>query len=227
MKHLIETANPSGLATVPYDRIVLDSTENDVIVRGGYEYVDLGLPSGLKWAKCNIGAEKETDYGYYFQWGDTVDKSNADCTLESYKYYDGTINKITKYTSTDGKITLEPEDDATTQIMGGKWRMPTQTECQELLDYTNYEKVLNYGDSGVNGWKFTSKTDTSKYIFIPASGYRSGSSFKYQPNVGYLWSSSLTTNFRQNADRLCLQSRLSNANNDPRIYAMPTRGVFK
>ena len=196
-------------------------------LRGGYEYVDLGLPSGLKWAKCNVGAEKETDYGYYFQWGDTVDKSNADCTLESYKFYDGTINKITKYTSTDGKTTLEPEDDATTQTMGGKWRMPTRTECQELLENTDNEWVEDFNGTGVNGRKFTSKTDESKYIFIPASGYRLGSSFNYQPKVGYLWSSSLTTNFRTNADRLCVQSSLSNANNDPRTYAMPTRGVFK
>lgn len=153
-----------------------------------------------------------------------MDKSNADCTLKSYKYYDGTINKITKYTSTDGKTTLEPEDDATTQIMGGKWRMPTQTECQELLDYTTNEwTTIN----GVNGMKFTSKTDTSKYIFIPASGYRLGSSFKYQPNVGYLWSSSLTTNFRENADSLHVQSILSKAKNDPREYGLPVRGVFK
>ena len=156
-----------------------------------------------------------------------MDKSNADCTLESYKYYDGNINKITKYTSTDGKATLEPEDDATTQIMGGKWRMPTQTECQELLENTENEWVKDFNSTGVKGMKFTSKTDTSKYIFIPASGYRLNSSFNYQPNVGYLWSSSLNTNFRTEAFRLCVQSILSNANSETRTYAMPTRGVFK
>ena len=53
-----------------------------------YEYVDLGLPSGLKWAKSNVGAEKETDYGDYFQWGDIENKSNTDCSWESYKYGD-------------------------------------------------------------------------------------------------------------------------------------------
>ena len=197
-------------------------------LRGGvkYEYVDLGLPSGLKWAKCNVGAEKETDYGYYFQWGDIVDKSNADCTLESYKYYDGAINKITKYTSTDGKTTLEPEDDATTQIMGGKWRMPTRTECQELLNNTTNEWITDYNGTGVKGMKFTSETNCNS-IFIPASGYRIGSAFNYQPNVGYLWSSSVTPNFRTDADRLCVKSNLSNANGDSRTYAMPTRGVFK
>ena len=103
-----------------------------------YEYVDLGLPSGLKWAKCNVGAEKETDYGYYFQWGDIEDKSNAYCNRESYKYYKGFYANLTKYNNrslygtVDNKPTLDPEDDAATQIMGDDWRIPTQYEFQEL-----------------------------------------------------------------------------------------------
>ena len=99
MKHLIETEALSGLPTTEYDRIILDSATDNVIVRDGIntEYVDLGLPSELKWAKCNVGAKKETDYGYYFQWGDIVDKSNSDCSWENYKYCNGshdTFNKI-------------------------------------------------------------------------------------------------------------------------------------
>ena len=87
-----------------------------------YEYVDLGLPSGLKWAKCNVGAETETDQGYYFQWGDIEDKSNANCDWSSYKHGDG--SNFSKYNpvlngysaTTDGKVTLDLDDDGNPEI---------------------------------------------------------------------------------------------------------------
>ena len=107
-----------------------------------YEYVDLGLPSGLKWATMNVGATNEADYGSYFQWGDIEDKSNSDCSWENYKYCNGTYKTLTKYCTNssygteDNKTTLEPEDDAATQIMGGDWRMPTTDEFQELYNET-------------------------------------------------------------------------------------------
>lgn len=98
---------------------------------GTPQFVDLGLPSGLKWAKCNVGAKKETDYGYYFQWGDIVDKRKSNRGWKRYKHCNGIKYTLTKYcryllhgTVTD-KLTLDPEDDAATQIMGGDWRMPT------------------------------------------------------------------------------------------------------
>ena len=165
------------------------------------EYVDLGLPSGLKWAKCNVGAKKETDYGYYFQWGDIVDKSKSDCSWKTYEHCNGTYNTLTKYCTNssygtvDSITTLESVDDAATQIMGSDWRMPTQDELQELADNTDNEWICNYNGTGVNGRKFTSKTDTSKYIFIPASGIRSNSSFFFQGSYGAVWSSSLNTDY--------------------------------
>ena len=166
-----------------------------------YEYVDLGLPSGLKWAKCNVGAKTETGYGYCFQWGDIEDKTNSDCGWESYKYGDG--SNFSKYNTgnngyggtIDNKTTLDIEDDAAVQIMGSDWRMPTQDELQELADNTDNEWICNYNGTGVNGRKFTSKTDTSKYIFIPASGIRSNSSFLFQGSYGAVWSSSLNVDY--------------------------------
>lgn len=107
-----------------------------------YEYVDLGLPSGLKWATMNVGATSETDYGSYFQWGDIEDKSNSDYNWATYKYCNGSYNTMTKYCTdssygtVDDKTTLDPEDDAATQIMGGNWRMPTSTEYQTLYNET-------------------------------------------------------------------------------------------
>ena len=232
MKHLIETADSSSLATVPYDRIVLDSTTNEIVCKGGgYEYVDLGLPSGLKWAKCNVGAESETDYGYYFQWGDIVDKSNADCSWATYKHCNGSGTTLTKYCTNgdggpygkvDNKTTLDTEDDAAAQIMGGDWRMPTRDELEELLDKTN-----NGGATinGVRGRKFTSKTDESKYIFIPNSGYRSGSSFFQQGSYVNLWSSSLHIYFPNFAVRY--ESYDDIVSTEERYVGFPVRGVFK
>ena len=164
-----------------------------------YEYVDLGLPSGLKWAKCNVGAEKETDYGDYFMWGSAKPNTTDECAWGNYKHGDGF--NFSKYNTVlydiggtiDNKATLDIDDDAAAQIMGGDWRMPTQNEFQELIDNTDSEWVEDFNGSGVNGMKFSSKTDESKYIFIPAAGYRSVSSFYYQGSQGNVWSSSLDT----------------------------------
>ena len=160
-----------------------------------YEYVDLGLPSGLKWAKCNVGAEKETDYGFYFQWGDVKNKSNADCIWESYKYYDDSNNTLTKYNTSseygetpDNITTLKAEDDAARAYMGGDWRMPTRDEFRELYTYTDDEWTQV---NGVNGWKFTSRVDKNKYIFIPAAGYCGYGSVHGVGRYGCVWSSSL------------------------------------
>lgn len=115
------------------------------------EYVDLGLESGTLWAKCNIGATSETDYGIYFQWGETNGISGSllgkysdeNYSWASYKYCNGDEYTLTKYnTSTsygenpDNITTLEPVDDAATQIMGGNWRMPTAAEYQALRNET-------------------------------------------------------------------------------------------
>ena len=232
MKHLIETTNPSGLTRVDYDRIVLDSTTNEIAYRGGvtYEYVDLGLPSRLKWAKCNIGATSETDYGYYFQWGDIVDKSNADCTWETYKHCNGSNTILKKYITdsdygtVDNKTTLDPEDDAATQIMGGKWRMPTKAEWQELLNNTTNEWTQ------VNGYKFTSKKEgfQNNSIFIPASGARFGSSFNSQGNSGGVWSSSLDDTSNVDAWFLDFYSYyISDEGDSERDMGLPVRGVRK
>ena len=164
-----------------------------------YEYVDLGLPSGLKWAKCNVGATSESDYGDYFMWGSTTPNTADDCALENYRYCNGFDTTLTKYNNigffgtVDNITTLETTDDTATQIMGGDWRMPTRDEIQELVDNTDNEWVEDYKGSGVNGRKFTSKTDGSKYIFIPAAGYCLDGSVYNVGSGGYVWGSSLYT----------------------------------
>ena len=232
MKHLIETTDLSSLPIVEYDRIVLDSTTNEIAYRGGvtYEYVDLGL--SVKWAKCNVGAEKETDAGLYFAWGETTGYTASQVGTDKqfswsdYKYGNSSSN-LTKYNQSDGKTVLEPEDDAVSQIMGGDWRMPTKNEFDELLSGTTNEWITNYNGTGVKGMKFTSKTDTSKYIFIPAAGYcYSGSVFSVG-NYGRVWSSSLYTSYPDSAWSLDFSSGDCGMSDVGRCEGRSVRGVRK
>ena len=214
MKHLIETANPSGLTRVDYDQIIHDSTTDDVIVRSGYSnghpYVDLGL--SVKWATMNVGATSETDYGYFFQWGETEPHdANTPYDYLHYKYGNGAHDALTKYCTdsrrgtVDDKTTLELKDDAARAIMGGDWRMPTSTEFQELIDNTTSEWT-QVGD--VYGRRFTSKKEgyQNNSIFIPASGRLSGLS-TYVQEISYcVWSSSLHTSYPLDALTLYFNS---------------------
>ena len=101
-------------------------------------------------------------------------------------------NTSTSYGENPDKIaTLDPEDDAARANMGGDWRMPTRTEIQELLNNTTTEWFDNFNGTGRKGYKFISKADTSKYIFIPAAGCSSNGSVYNVGYYGYVWSSSL------------------------------------
>ena len=188
-----------GFTSVPENKILMKPRTDIGTNANGKEYVDLGLTSGTLWATMNVGATSETDYGSYFQWGDTVDKRNAGCSWSSYKYGDGFNGTLTKYCTNstygqvDDKTTLDLEDDAARANMGGDWRMPTHALIEELAKETNSEWVTGYNGTNINGRKFISKTDPSKYIFIPASGYREGSSFYIRDYNAYVWSSSLRT----------------------------------
>ena len=106
-----------------------------------YEYVDLGLPSGLKWAKCNIGAENETDYGDYFMWGSTTPNTADECNWAkapfnggSSSYNETYFNSVKDTVCPNG--VLAKEYDTASQIMGGDWRMPTATEYLTLRNET-------------------------------------------------------------------------------------------
>ena len=161
----------------------------------GHDYVDLGLPSGTLWATMNVGASKPSDYGLYFQWGDT--KGYTKEQIEKEKQFDwanykfsihGSSTNFSKYT-TLGE-TLDLEDDAAHANMGGSWRMPTPTQFSELLSNTTNTWTTQ---DGVNGRLFTSKTDTSKTIFFPAAGGAWGGSLDGSGGDGYYWSSMLST----------------------------------
>ena len=228
MKHLIETTGLNSLPITEYDRLILNSTKNEIIYRGGYEYVDLGLPSGLKWAKCNVGAEKETDYGDYFMWGSITPNTNTPCDWEHAPFNNGSSNFDSTYFNSVKKTVcpngiLAKEYDAARANMGGDWRMPTKAEIQELLDNTSNKWTQV---NGVYGRKFTSKKNGNS-IFIPASGNRSGSSFYSQGDIGFIWSSSHYTSYTNHAWYLNLSSYNISILSDNRFYGYVVRGVRK
>ncbi len=147
--------------------------------KGNYEYVDLGLPSGLKWATCNVGANSPEEYGDYFAWGEVEPKETYDWS--TYKYCNGSLTTLTKYCHNDeyglngfidNKIVLDPEDDAATVNWGGVWRTPTADEVVELLQKCTWTWIIQ---KGVNGYKVVGKNGNS--IFLPAAGYMNGTSF--------------------------------------------------
>ena len=195
MKHLIKTADSSSLAVVNYNRVILNTTTDNVTI--DYSYVDLGLESGTLWATRNIGATSETDYGDYFMWGSTTPNTASQCNWKNAPFNNGSDSFDEEYFNAhksewlDDNERLKPKYDAATQIMGSEWRMPTQTECQELYNNTNHKWITNYNGTGINGRKFISKTDTSKYIFIPAAGGCDNGSVNNVGGNGNVWSSSL------------------------------------
>lgn len=134
------------------------------------EYVDLGLPSGNLWAKCNLGASAPEQYGDYYAWGET--KPKQEYTYPNHKWYKEGAPSLgfTKYNNEDGKLTLEDEDDAVIQNLGNGWRTPTLADFRELTNQkltTIKKTTLN----GVAGYQITSKKN-KKSIFIPCAGFK-------------------------------------------------------
>lgn len=137
-----------------------------------YVAVDLGLPSGLKWASCNIGATVPEEYGSYFAWGEVSPKSS---------YYESNSVICDKGMS---DISGNAQYDVARANWGANWRMPTKQEQEELCNDCTWQwTTLN----GVNGYKVTGPNGNS--IFLPAAGYRYGTSLTNEGAGGYYWSS--------------------------------------
>ncbi len=200
-------------------------------VHNGFHYVDLGLPSGTAWATCNIGANSPEEYGHYFAWGETTSKDEY--SYNTYKFGND-FDVFTKYTERDAwnpdgdnLSTLEPCDDAAHVLWGGKWRMPTRQEADELRILCSWEKVRYKGKKGC---KITGPNGNS--IFLPAAGHRSGVEFHSQ-NIGctcwtssvglwddgrldYVWATFICYSVE---DKDCMLF------SNPRIYGYPIRPV--
>ncbi|MCQ2313327.1 MAG: DUF1566 domain-containing protein [Paludibacteraceae bacterium] len=149
-------------------------------------YVDLGLPSGTKWATMNVGATAPEGYGDYFAWGETRPKTTyADDWINYFDTNNGGSTFI-KYYNNGGKTTLDLADDAAHVNWGGNWRMPTKAELEELQNnctwtWTTLNNISGYEVKGPN----------NNTIFLPVSGWRSNSVLYADGDRGYYWSSSL------------------------------------
>ena len=183
----IEITAGSDKAT--YTHVDCTPNEPTVGTENGYEWVDLGL--SVKWATCNVGANKPEGCGDYFAWGETTTKSNYEWS--TYKYCNGSYYSLTKYNrnssygTVDNKTTLELCDDAAHANWGGRWRMPTKAEQDELRENCTWTWTTQ---NCVNGYRVTSRSNGNS-IFLPATGYRFGSLFYLAGIGGYYWSSSL------------------------------------
>ena len=158
--------------------------------------VDLGL--SVKWATCNVGANKPEEYGDYYAWGETEPKDFY--FWDTYKYCDGTYNSLTKYTDSaygkdgfsDNKSVLDPEDDVAHVKWGGNWRIPTKDELEELRTKCTWTSTtLN----GVKGYSVTSNVDgyTDRSIFLPATGMRIRQWTENTDTIGRFWGNSIVT----------------------------------
>lgn len=174
----------------------------------GREWVDLGLPSGVKWATCNVGASSPEEYGNYYAWSETNTSS---------EYVEGNCST---YSKSMGDISGDAQYDVARKYWGGSWRMPTKTEMQELEKNCSWTwTTLN----DIKGCKVTGPNGNS--IFLPATGHRYRSSLNFaggryvsKPTLRYMfcklhtgrgdyWSSSPSDDkcdFFKNASAYCL-----------------------
>ena len=214
--------------------------ETPAIDYNGHAYVDLGLPSGLKWATCNVGSNKPEEYGNYYAWGETIPKTNY--TWNTYKWVTlgmSDMYGINKYTFADGQMSgvwydgegnfivdnktiLDKEDDAASVNMGGSWRMPTRSEQDELRTECSWTwTTLN----GINGYNVEGSNGNS--IFLPAAGCRYYSNLDYAGSAGCYWSSSLDTEYLHYAYYLSFSSGYLEWFHYSRYRGQSVRGVIE
>ena len=219
-----------------------------------YLIVDLGLPSGTKWADRNVGAETPQDNGLYFDWGN-VDGHAVD---ENGNITDGySFNEKTYPTTFGGQYTgseLDAEHDAATVNMGNDWRMPTKNETSELVENTVHYYIgedgsivagpfvhtTNYSDKGLDGSKlrsicFVKKGEAfdydnrSNFIEFPFAGNCFGSLLGYEGLSGNVWSSSVFVGHAEYARELYFSSDGylygGDSSNSSRYYGLSVRGV--
>lgn len=154
----------------------------------GHGYVDLGL--SVKWATCNVGASSPEGYGNYYAWGETKTKLNY------------TEDNSVMYGKSMGNIGGNAQYDAATAKWGSSWRLPTQGECQELLDNCTWTWTTH---NEVKGYKVTSEVN-GRSIFLPAAGDRYGSSLYYAGSYGSYWGSPPYSSGTDGACRLYFDS---------------------
>ena len=223
----------------------LSSYEEAVIrvtVKGGGaipDLVDLGLT--VRWASFNLGATRPEEFGDYYAWGETEPYHSSLSPLAwkagkgsgydwpSYQWCKGNSYTMTKYSIistygyngfTDGKTVLDLEDDAVHSNFGGKWRMPTAEEYDDLLQKCTWTWTTH---NGVSGYRVTGSN--GNYIFLPAAGRFNGTTQMDAGTCGFYWSSSVNPDCSYLAWSLFTYDMDSYTDVDYRCLGYPIRPV--
>lgn len=192
---------------------------NKAINNNGHEFVDLGL--SVKWASCNLGAQKPYEIGSWFSWGETSPKKRF--KMSDYSYYRGfwANNSPLEYNMDDQITTLQLCNDAARAKMGGDWRIPTSQEWNELLNECQIKQTLK---GTVKGFVFTGPSGNS--IFFPCSGFKTADKVCSSDKV-CLWSSVLDESNRWYAGVAEIGASLIRIAAYVRYYGLPIRPVIK
>ena len=187
--------------------------------------IDLGLPSGTKWACCNVGASSPEQYGNYYAWGETSPKSYYGPSTYQFSYlddsgdYDPRTEKSYRYSNIGSDIAGTGYDAATAN-WGSPWRMPSFEQCNELRNNCTYVWTTQ---NGVNGMKFTGPSGGT--IFLPAAGNRWYDDLNFAGDCGYYWSSSFGESYSYYAWGLYFDSGSVNMWHFYRNYRVGGQGV--
>lgn len=194
----------------PYDGSHPTSSKSATGTHVGHEWVDLGL--SVKWATCNVGASEPTGYGNYYAWGEIRTKGEY------------TYSNCYTYERTMFELIGDADYDAARANWGGGWRLPTKDECDELTEHCTCQWTTQ---DGVAGMRFTSPTNGNS-IFIPAAGYRIGTSAYYVGTCGNLCTATPYPWNTQLACILCFGAKIGASTDwDVRYSGRPARPVLE
>ena len=192
--------------TYYYGEIENFTTSDSAPISGfinGHEWVDLGLPSGTKWATCNVGASTPEEYGGYYAWGETQEKKEY--AWSTYTHCNGSANTCHNL----GSDIAGTQCDVAHVKWGGSWVMPSLDQIKELVSNSSAQWTTK---NGVYGMSFTGPNGGT--IFLPAVGFRWSDYLRYDGSNGFYWSSTLHPSYSNYAYYLSFNSGLANWLND-------------
>ncbi len=202
--------------------------------------VDLGLPSGTKWAKTNVGANNAQDYGNYYAWGEKSTKS--DYTWVTYLYSGNTNFTLTKYCDnseygeggfSDSQTVLEAADDVVNSLYGADYQIPTAAQWKELVDKCEWKWTDNYNNTSKKGYIVYKKKSNNSYstsdthIFLPAAGCKANKGTLNAGSYGDYWSSTLGSTYPYCAQGYFFHSGDRKILDGTRYYGRTVRPVKK